>query len=354
MKREMNTLGKAAIAAVLAACSLGAPPTLASGSTPPPSLHGTPHHVIDAAGAPPALAPGSTPPPYVQKNPYVVLNAAAARGPITVTPLRGGVYLLQGSGGNIGVLPSKDGAFMVDAGIAAASGSGAPRQRLESALQKLGASRIRYLVNTHYHWDHTDGNIWVHEHGASIIATPHTLRDLSKSVRVVEWAHTFTPVPAAARPTVLVAAERTFTVDGNPVRLRPYSTAHTDGDLSAYFTRADVLFTGDTFWNGLYPFIDHEVGGSIDGMIQAANQNIAMVGNSTIVVPGHGPVGRRADLVEYRNMLVAIRNRVADLKGRGLTVEQTIAAKPTQHFDAKWGQGVIGPDLFTTLVYRGV
>ncbi|MGW5059603.1 MBL fold metallo-hydrolase [Streptomyces sp. NPDC004096] len=330
MKREMNTLGKAAIATVLAACSLGAPPSLASGSTPPPSVQ------------------------EQQKNPYAVLNAAAARDPITVTPLRGGVYLLQGSGGNIGVLPSKDGAFMVDAGIAAASGSRAPRQRLENALQKLGASRIRYLVNTHYHWDHTDGNIWVHEHGATIVATPNTLRNLSKSIRVVEWAHTFTPVPAAARPTVLVASEKTFTVHGEQVRLRNYSPAHTDGDLSAYFTRANVLFTGDTFWNDLYPFIDHEAGGGIDGMIRAANQNIAMVDDSTIVVPGHGPVGRRADLVEYRNILVAIRHRVADLKARGLTVEQTIAAKPTQPFDAKWGQGIIGPDLFTKLVYGGV
>ncbi|GAA3885059.1 MBL fold metallo-hydrolase [Streptomyces sp. NPDC003631] len=324
MKREMNTLGKAAIAAVLAACSLGAPPSLASSSTPPPSAQ------------------------EKQKNPYDVLNAAAARDPITVTPLRGGVYMLQGSGGNIGVLPSRDGAFMVDAGIAVS------RQKLESALQKLGASHIRYLVNTHWHFDHTGGNSWVHEHGAEIIAAPNTLRNLSETIRVVEWAHTFTPVPAAARPTVTVASEKTFTVDGEPVRLRPYSPAHTDGDLSVDFTRADVLFTGDTFWNDLYPFIDHETGGSIDGMIRAANQNIARVGDGTIVVPGHGPVGRRADLVEYRNMLVAIRNRVADLKGRGLTVEQTIAAKPTQPFDAKWGQGIIGPDLFTKLVYRGV
>ena len=348
MKREMSTLGKAAIAAVLAACSLGAPPTLASGSTPPPGVQETPYHLINAAGAPSTLAPGSTPPHYVQKNPFDVINASAARDPITVTPLRGGVNLLQGSGGNIAVLPSKDGAFMVDAGIAVS------RQKLESALQKLGASRIGYVVNTHWHFDHTDGNSGVHEHGAEFIAHPNTLRHLSETIRVVEWGHTFTPVPAAARPTVLVASEKTFTVDGEPVRLRPYSPAHTDGDLSADFTRADVLFTGDTWWNGLYPFIDYEVGGSIDGMIQAADQNIAMVGDGTIVVPGHGPAGKRADLVEYRDMRVAIRKSVADLKGRGLTVEQTIAAKPTQPFDAKWGQALIDPDLFTTLVYRGV
>ncbi|MFF3559483.1 MBL fold metallo-hydrolase [Streptomyces sp. NPDC002574] len=324
MNREMSTVGKAAIAAVLAACALGAPPAFASGGTAPPS------------------------PQNGQKNPYDVINAAAARDPITVKPLRGGVYLLQGSGGNIGVLPSRDGAFMVDAGIAVS------RQKMESALRKLGASRIRYLVNTHWHFDHTGGNGWVHSRGAEIISTPNTLRNLSTTIRVVEWAHTFTPVPAAARPTVTVASEETFTVKKEPVRLRPYGPSHTDGDLSADFTRADVLFTGDTFWNGLYPFIDHETGGSIDGMIRAANQNIAMVGAHTIVVPGHGPVGKRADLVAFRNMLVAVRNRVADLKGKGLTVQQTVAAKPTKSFDAEWGQGVIGPDLFTQLVYRGV
>jgi glyoxylase-like metal-dependent hydrolase (beta-lactamase superfamily II) len=114
------------------------------------------------------------------------------------------------------------------------------------------------------------------------------------------------------------------------------------------------LFTGDTFWSGLYPFIDYKAGGSIDGMIQAANKNVAMAGEHTIVAPGHGPVATRADLVAYRDMLVAIRKRVAELKGQGRTLEQTIAAKPTAPFDAKWGQAIISPALFTTLVYRGV
>jgi glyoxylase-like metal-dependent hydrolase (beta-lactamase superfamily II) len=290
-------------------------------------------------GAPSVLA---------QATPYDAINADAAKASITVTPLRGGVNLLQGSGGNIGVLPTKDGAFMVDAGISVS------RQKLEGALQKLGADRIKYAVNTHWHWDHTDGNGWVHKHGAVLVAHPNTLRHLGETIRVEEWGHTFTPVAADARPTLLVASEKTLTFDGEPVRLRPYGPSHTDGDLSVYFIKADVLFTGDTWWNGLYPFIDYKGGGGIDGMIQAANQNIAMAGDGTIVVPGHGPAGKRADLVEYRDMLVAIRKRVADLKGQGLTLEQTIAAKPTEPFDAKWGQAIISPALFTTLVYRGV
>jgi glyoxylase-like metal-dependent hydrolase (beta-lactamase superfamily II) len=142
--------------------------------------------------------------------------------------------------------------------------------------------------------------------------------------------------------------------NGDTVHMRYYGPSHTDGDLSVYFPKADVLFTGDTWWNGLYPFIDYVAGGSIDGMIKAANANIGMVSEHTQVVPGHGPVGGRADLVEYRDMLVSIRNRVAELKQQGKSLQQVIAAKPTAPFDPKWGQSIISPDLFTTLVYRGI
>ena len=133
-----------------------------------------------------------------------------------------------------------------------------------------------------------------------------------------------------------------------------YKTAHTDGDLSVYFKNADVLATGDTFWNGVYPFIDYVEGGGIDGMIEAANANVAMTTDTTIIVPGHGPVADRKQLVAYRDMLVAIRKNVADLKAKGLTVDQVIAAKPTSEFDANWGQYVINPAFFTRLVYRGL
>ncbi|MEV8047132.1 MBL fold metallo-hydrolase [Streptomyces griseoluteus] len=344
MKRKSNTSVKALTMAVVTACALSGPPALAWGGAGQARAH--------AASAARALQPGSLDVLGArrdQKNPYDVINAAAARDPITVTPLRDNIYMFQGSGGNIGVLPTGDhGAFMVDAGVAVS------RQKIESALKKLGVTRVDNLVNTHWHFDHTDGNSWVHEDGATIIATPNTLHDLSSTIRVEEWSHTFTPVPAGARPTVTIPTEKTLTAGGQPVRLRAYSPGHTNGDLSAYFTRANVLFTGDTYWNGLYPFIDWETGGSINGMIRDADQNIASVNAATIVVPGHGPLGKRADLVQYRDMLVSIRNRVADLKHQGLSVGQTVAAKPTKPFDAKWGQGLIGPDLFTKLVYRGV
>jgi glyoxylase-like metal-dependent hydrolase (beta-lactamase superfamily II) len=121
-----------------------------------------------------------------------------------------------------------------------------------------------------------------------------------------------------------------------------------------YFTKADILSTGDTFWNGQYPFIDYVTGGSIDGAIAAANANLAMASAHTIIVPGHGPVGDRASQIAFRDMLVAIRARVAKLKAQGKSLAEVRAARPTADYDKKWGQSVIKGPLFTALVYRGV
>lgn len=283
-----------------------------------------------------------------ESTPYDKINAAAAKDPITVKQLRGGVSALYGSGGNMGALVGKDGIFMVDAGI------GVSQQKLLDAINGLKPGKISYVVNTHWHWDHTDGNEWMHKNGATIIASPETAKHLDQTIRIEEWGHTFTPVSKEARPTMLVSAQKNIKFDEDMVQIRPYMHSHTDGDLSVYFKKADVLFTGDTWWNGLYPFIDHADGGSINGMINAANENIKLTTEKTIVVAGHGPEGTRTDLIAYRDMLVAIRDRVATLKKKGLTVDQVIAEKPSEKFDAKWGNNVINPALFVRLVYLGV
>jgi glyoxylase-like metal-dependent hydrolase (beta-lactamase superfamily II) len=136
--------------------------------------------------------------------------------------------------------------------------------------------------------------------------------------------------------------------------LKYYAPAHTDSDISVYFTDADVVHVGDTWWNGVYPFIDYSTGGSIDGSIDAAEANLAMFTDKTIAIPGHGPVGGKAELTEFRDMLVAIRANVAALKKQGRSLEDTIAAKPTAAYDAKWGQFLTTPAAFTGLVYAGV
>jgi len=294
------------------------------------------------------LAALSLAPCSAYASPYSTINAAAVHDPVTVERLRGGIAILTGSGGNISVLVGTDGSFMVDAGIAVS------RQKIETALKSLDSGMVRFVVNTHWHWDHADGNAWLRASGATIIADPHTIGKLSRTVRVEEWEHTFPPIPKASLPTDALPRDRVMHFGGEGISIRHYRPGHTDGDLSVYFWHADVLATGDTFWNGMYPFIDYIGGGSIDGAIRAANENLALAGENTQVIPGHGPLGDRAQLTEFRDMLVSVRARVAALKSKGQSESDVVAAKPTSDLDGKWGQALISGDLFTRLVYRGV
>jgi glyoxylase-like metal-dependent hydrolase (beta-lactamase superfamily II) len=254
---------------------------------------------------------------------------------------------VMGSGGNITVLSSDDGKLMVDTGIVLS------RTKLSAALDSISKAPPRYAINTHWHWDHTSGNEWIHQGGATIIAHENTLKHLSTTIRVSDWQYTFDPLPKGGLPTLIVS-ELALRFGDETVLVKSYSSAHTDGDLYVYFTKADILATGDTYWNGLYPFIDKVVGGGINGMIEAANVNLAVATNQTVVVPGHGPVSDRAGLIEYRDMLVHIRDNVTALKRQGKSLEEIIAAKPSAAYDAKWGGFVINPTFFTRLVYNSL
>jgi len=267
---------------------------------------------------------------------------------ITVQALRRNVSALIGAGGNIAVLPGSDGKLIIDSGYVTA------RSKIADALSSLNPDPIKHLVNTHWHFDHTDGNEWMHSAGATITAHENTQRHLSTSTRVEDWNFTFPPWPAGAIPTEVFNADETLHLNGATIALKYCGPAHTDGDISAYFTEADVFDTGDTWWNGHYPFIDYSTGGSLDGMIKAAEANLAMVTDKTIVIPGHGPVGGKSQMNEYRDMLAAIRDRVAVLKKEGKSLNEIVAAKPTAAYDAKWGRGFVNGELFTKLVYKGV
>jgi glyoxylase-like metal-dependent hydrolase (beta-lactamase superfamily II) len=281
-------------------------------------------------------------------SPYAQINAAES--PITITRLRGNISVLQGSGGNIGVLAGRDGILLVDAGIAVS------REKILAALNSIQPGPVRYVINTHWHWDHTDGNGWLRAAGATIMADRNVIKRLTETIRVVEWEHTFTPIPEAQLPNLLIDidGQSVLPFDGEDIVIDSYADAHTDGDLSVYFPKADVLQTGDIFWNGYFPFIDYETGGSIDGTIRSVEETLNRVSDHAQIVPGHGPVGNRAALLAFRNMLIDVRARVAALKRQGKSLADTIAARPTADYDQKWGTGVIGPELFTALVYRGV
>ncbi|WP_433766060.1 MBL fold metallo-hydrolase [Pseudomonas putida] len=262
--------------------------------------------------------------------------------------LRSNISVLEGSGGNIVVLSGKDGIFLVDAGISKS------REKVKAALKAISDAPVKYVVNTHWHWDHTDGNAWLNADGATIVAQVNTLKNLSQTTHVDDWNWTFQPVAKGARPTVLVDREKTFNFDSSRIKVENFGPGHSDGDLSIYFEKADVLAMGDTFWNAGYPFIDNQDGGSIDAAIHWANEAIERTTDHTLVIPGHGPVGTRAQVIEFRDMLVAVRVNVARLKQQGKTLEETVAAKPSAAFDQKWGHFVIKPDFFVKLVYAGL
>jgi glyoxylase-like metal-dependent hydrolase (beta-lactamase superfamily II) len=281
-------------------------------------------------------------------SPVIMINKAAATTPIETTPLRGPLSMLSGSGGNITVLSGKQGKLMVDAGIAVS------RPRIEAALTAISNAPVKYLINTHYHWDHTDGNPWVHDDGATIIATAGTAARVSKSIRVDDWDFTFPPLPAGGVPTEILKANKIYHFDGQTVEVVLVDPAHTDTDLYVVFKEANVAALGDLFWNGVYPFIDNENGGGIDGMIKADDAILARLKDDVILAPGHGPVGTKKQFREFRDMLAGVRDKVAALKKQGKSRDEVVAAKPTAQYDAVYGHFVIDPDFFTRIVYDGL
>jgi glyoxylase-like metal-dependent hydrolase (beta-lactamase superfamily II) len=280
-----------------------------------------------------------------RESPVIKIRAAAT-AKITIHKLRGNLSVLEGSGGNITVLTGRDGKVLVDAGIS--------RPQVEEALVGLSDDPVKHLINSHWHFDHTDGNEWLHSVGAEITAHENTRKHLSVSTRVADWNFTFPPAPAGALPANVITADETLHLNGATLALKCYGPSHTDSDLSIEFQEDNVIAVADTFWNRQYPYIDYSTGGSIDGMIRAAEANVANSNDETIVIPGHGPIANRSQLIEFRDMLVAIRERIAASKKQGKSLDEVVAAKPTADFDAKWAGFVVDGNFFTRLVYAGV
>ncbi|WP_413626399.1 MBL fold metallo-hydrolase [Luteibacter sp. Lutesp34] len=281
-------------------------------------------------------------------SPVIKINEAAATAPIESTPLRGPLTMLSGSGGNITVLNGKEGQFLVDAGIAVS------RPRVEAALRAIGSGPVKYVINTHYHWDHTDGNPWLHDLGATIVGTAGTAKRVSTVTRVEFWDYTFQPLPAGGVPTDIVKKDKSYRFAGQTIEVKLARPSHTDTDLYVIFKEANVASLGDLFWNGVYPFIDNEHGGGIDGMIAADDAILAQLKDDVVIVPGHGPVGTKKQLKDFRDMLAGIRDAVSALKKQGKTRDEVVAAKPTAKYDDVYGHFVIGPDFFTRIVYDGL
>ncbi len=272
-----------------------------------------------------------------------------ASTPIRTTQLYDNVYLLQGEGGNMVLQTGPEGNLQIDASYAPA----VPRIRAAIAtLSKAPADEPSILVNTHWHGDHTGGNEGLHEAGFTIFAHQKTRERLSVPQTMKLFHRTTPAAPAGALPAITFEDSMHMWRNGDSLDLMHFDPAHTDSDIYIHFKKADVLHVGDIWFNGIYPFIDEGTGGSIGGMIRAGSKALALAGNNTKIVPGHGPLGTKAELQNFEDMLTAVRDKVAALKAGGASEVEAVAKKPTAEFDAAWGKGFMSSDVFTGIVYR--
>jgi cyclase len=268
--------------------------------------------------------------------------------PATVEPhkLQAGIYLLEGAGCNVIAWSGPEGTVLVDSGAAAAS------EQLLAALSTIAPNgRSSFVVNTHWHPDHTGGNETAARAGAVLIAHENTR---ARMLEPQEFGEDDTHVPAAphdALPVVTFADTLTLNLNNGRLVLLHMSEAHTDGDAIAWWPEANVAHLGDIYYAGGYPFIDTAHGGSLAGVVAAVETVLARADANTVIVPGHGLVGTRADLVAYRDMLVAVGTHVREMVERGATLAEAVEARPTAAWDARYGTGGVSPGRFVQIVY---
>jgi cyclase len=263
---------------------------------------------------------------------------------IKTTKLANNFYALDGQGGTIGVLAGPDGVFMVDAQFAPLT------EKIVAAIKQISDGRIRFLVNTHVHGDHTGGNENLGKMGVTILARENLRMRLEKPNPGAN-GQPGVPTPAAGLPVITYDSPLIIRMNGEEVRLIPAPKAHTDGDTFVKFVNADVIMTGDFYRSIQFPNIDRANGGSLPGLVDALNAVIQNAGPNTKIVPGHGPVVDRAAVTAHRDMVVAVRDKVAALVREGKTQEQVVAAKPTADFDAKVQQPGTTGDRFVGQLY---
>jgi glyoxylase-like metal-dependent hydrolase (beta-lactamase superfamily II) len=263
---------------------------------------------------------------------------------ITTDKLTSNFYVLNGQGGAIGVLTGPDGVLMVDSQFAPLTG------KIVAAIKQVSTSPIKFLINTHVHGDHTGGNANLAKMGVTIFAREELRNRLAHPAPGANGAPG-TPAPAAALPVVTYSTPLTFHMDGEDVQAIPIPKAHTDGDTLVYFPNNNVIMIGDYFRSIQYPNIDRTNGGSLPGMLAGLDTAIKLCNATTKVVPGHGKIADRNALAAHRDMIIAIRDKIAPMVAQGKTLQEVIAAKPTADYDSKVPEVGTTGDRFVGQVY---
>lgn len=256
-----------------------------------------------------------------------------------------GLYMLTGSGGNMGLSVGKSGSLLIDDQFAPLT------DKILAAVKAITPDPVRFVVNTHWHFDHTGGNENLGKAGALVVAHENVRQRMSTDQFIETIQMKFPPSPETALPVVTFTDAVTFHWNGEEIRVYHVPPGHTDGDSIVHFVKADVVHTGDLFMNGIYPFVDVSSGGRVDGVIGAADRVLGAVSDKTRIIPGHGALATKADLQAFRDTVRTLRDRIAKLKAEGKSRDEVIAAKPTADHDAKWGAGFIDGDTFTGLAY---
>jgi len=267
---------------------------------------------------------------------------------IDVKQLAPNVYMLHGSGGNTLALVGADGTLLVDSEFAQVA------PRLKAALAKLDAGSVRYVISSHYHGDHTGANAAFHAEGATIIGQENCRLRMTESHYSAMSGTTSPPAPVGSIPTITYAKKLTIYLDGEEIEAAHKQPAHTDGDTIVYFHHANVVHLGDVFVNNLYPYIDLDANGTVDGYFPVIDEVLSRIDDKTQVIPGHGPIATRQQLKAYRDMIQTVRDRVAAALADGQSLDAILAARPTREFDAQYATDRVDGDAFTTMVYESL
>jgi cyclase len=268
-------------------------------------------------------------------------------GDLEVSHLRGSVHLMvMEPAGNLGVSAGEDGGFIIDDQFAPMTG------RIVAAVGELTEQPIKYVLNTHWHGDHTGSNENLGNMGHVIVAHDNVRARMSSDQYHLVFKAGTVPHPEAALPVITFSETMTFHFNDDVIHVIHVPNSHTDGDAIYYFEKADVMHTGDAFINRGYPLIDIASGGTINGTIAGINAMLERVGPDTIIIPGHGPLADRARMIEIRDMLVEARTAVVELIDAGMSLEEILEAGPLAGLDSQWAKGIVKGRLFTQIIYQ--